>query len=65
WDILIKFFIPIILLVIMIWNIKNEIINPYGEYSRGALLIGMFVVIATLIIAIILSIKRRKFRGVE
>ncbi len=65
WDILIKFFIPIILLVIMIWNIKNEIINPYGEYSRGALLIGMFVLIATLIIAIILSIKRRKFRGVE
>ena len=56
WDILIKFFIPGVLGIILISDIYTEIQKPYGDYSWNSLiLIGLNWMILTAIAAFILS----------
>ena len=63
WDAMIKYLIPVVLIVILIWNIRDEIIKPYGGYSRASLFVGMSILIITLIIAVVLSVIRSKKVG--
>ncbi len=60
WDAMIKYLIPAALIIILIWNIRDEIVKPYGGYTRGALLIGMSILIVTFIVAIVFSISRAR-----
>jgi len=40
WDIMIKFFTPLVLVIILIINIKTEITKAYGDFPRWTLLAG-------------------------
>lgn len=61
WSLLIKYFVPLILLGILVGDIFGEIRNPYEGYSWSALfLIGINWLIFTLLIALWLS--RRPWR---
>ncbi len=56
WDILIKFFIPLILCIILLGDFYKEIKEPYGGYSWTSLiLIGRDWILITLIVAFILA----------
>ena len=56
WGFLIKFFIPLILTVILVGDLYHELQRPYGDYSWTALiLIGRDWLILTLIAAFILA----------
>ena len=60
WDFMIKFFVPIVLIAIMIWNIWAEIANPYGGYSRIALLVGIGALMISFALGILLSINKKR-----
>ncbi len=60
WDYLIKFFIPIVLIIIMIWNIWTEIQHPYGGYAMGPLLIGIAVLLFAFIFGVLLSANKER-----
>ena len=56
WDILIKYFVPIVLGIIMVGDLYNEIRKPYGGYSwTSVILIGRDWVILTMIVAYIIA----------
>jgi NSS family neurotransmitter:Na+ symporter len=56
WDILIKYFIPLVLAVILSGDLYNEITKPYGGYSWSSLiLIGRDWVLMTVIVAFIIT----------
>ncbi len=56
WNFLIKFFIPCILLVILIGNLYSELKEPYEGYTWSSLFfIGWTWIVITLIVAFILS----------
>ncbi len=56
WNGLIRYFVPFVLGTILIGNIYNEILHPYGGYSWAALiLIGRDWLILTFIAAYIIS----------
>ncbi len=58
WDFLIKFFVPATLGLIFIGDLYNELQQPYGDYSWTALLlIGRDWLIATLAVALIITLK--------
>jgi NSS family neurotransmitter:Na+ symporter len=58
WDILIKFFVPLVLSIILVGDIYNELREPYGGYSWTSLiLIGRDWVLFTFIVAIIISMR--------
>ena len=58
WDILIKYFIPIVLSVIVIWDIYHEITVPYEGYSWISLIcIGVGWIVATVLTALFLAFK--------
>ena len=58
WNFLIKFFVPIVLTIIVIGDIYKEMKTPYEGYSWAALLvIGLGWVIITLLAAFIISSK--------
>ncbi|MCD6184929.1 MAG: sodium-dependent transporter [Deltaproteobacteria bacterium] len=66
WDILIKYFIPFVLGVILIGNLYNEVQKPYGGYSwTSIILIGRDWVVLTLIAAFIFSSKPWKSGKLE
>lgn len=60
WNYLIKFFIPIILIIIMIWYIWTEAKNPYGGYTFLPLLIGIAVLLSAFVFGILLSISKER-----
>lgn len=60
WNYLIKFFVPIVLIVIMIWNIWAEIKNPYEGYATGPLLVGIGVLLSAFIFGILLSVSKER-----
>lgn len=65
WDILIKYFTPLILGIILIVDLYNEVQKPYGGYSWTAIiLIGCGWIILTLLIAFIFSSKSWRNRKV-
>ena len=56
WDILIKFFVPIVLCVILVGDLYGEISKPYGGYSWASIiLIGRDWILFTMIIAYIIA----------
>lgn len=58
WDNLIKYFIPLILSIILAVDIYDEIQKPYGDYSwTSLLLIGWNWVFITLVIAVIFALR--------
>jgi len=57
WDFLIKFFLPVMLTVILVWDLINELKKPYGNYGWGAILgIGVNWLFITLLIALVLTL---------
>jgi NSS family neurotransmitter:Na+ symporter len=58
WDFLIKYFVPIILVLILIGDLYSEIKNPYGGYSWTSLiLIGRDWLLLTLIVGLWISVR--------
>ncbi len=58
WDMLIKFFVPIVLSVIVVGDIYNEFVNPYEGYSWTSLVfIGFNWLLLTLVAALIFSAR--------
>jgi len=56
WDILIKYFVPLVLGIILFGDLYNELRKPYGGYSWASLiLIGRDWVLLTLIAAFIIA----------
>lgn len=56
WDVLIKFFIPLMLGVILIGDLVSEIKKPYGDYSwTNLILIGRDWLLITLAVAITIA----------
>lgn len=56
WDILIKLFIPLVLTVILIWDLYGEINSAYEGYSWTSLiLIGRDWLLATLMVALVIA----------
>jgi len=65
WNFLIKYFVPVVLTVIVIWDIYNEVRTPYEGYSWASLIvIGLGWVIMTLLCAVIIASRpwRNKIR---
>ena len=61
WDLIIRYFVPIVSLVLLIWTLKDRLLKPYGGYSRLAeFLGGWLVIIIFVIISILLSIKGKR-----
>ncbi len=58
WDILIKYFIPLTLGIILIGDLYNELREPYGGYSWTSLiLIGRDWILLTLIAAFVIAMR--------
>jgi NSS family neurotransmitter:Na+ symporter len=58
WDFLIKYFVPLVLGIILIWDLYKELKEPYGGYSWAALLsIGIDWVLLTLIAAFAIAMR--------
>ncbi len=58
WGFLIRFFVPIILLIILVGDLYNEVQKPYEGYSWTTLiLIGRDWVLATLLVAFIIATR--------
>jgi NSS family neurotransmitter:Na+ symporter len=56
WDVLIKYFVPLVLGVILIGDLYSELTKPYGGYSwTSLLLIGRDWVLLTLIAAFVIA----------
>jgi NSS family neurotransmitter:Na+ symporter len=56
WDMLIRYFVPGVLLIIVVGDLLREISQPYGGYSwTSIIMIGRDWLLFTLIIAIVLS----------
>jgi NSS family neurotransmitter:Na+ symporter len=58
WEFLIKFFVPLVLSIILMGDLYNELKQPYEGYSWTSLiLIGRDWVLLTFIIALILAMR--------
>lgn len=58
WDFLIKFFVPLVLGIILVGDLYNELKTPYEGYSWTSLiLIGWDWLLITLIVAFIIGMK--------
>lgn len=56
WDMAIKYFVPLVLGIILCWDLYNELSKPYGGYSWTSLiLIGVGWVLLTLLAAFIIA----------
>ena len=61
WDILIKFVIPAILIILLIVTVFNNVItNPYPEYSSWAIVLGG---IAPVVVIFLMSFLLMKIKG--
>jgi NSS family neurotransmitter:Na+ symporter len=58
WNVLIKFIVPMILSLIIIWDLYHELKQPYENYSWTSLiLIGRDWVLFTLVVGIIFAMR--------
>ncbi|ACL76826.1 sodium-dependent transporter [Ruminiclostridium cellulolyticum] len=65
WNVMVKFITPLILTFMIISNIVNEIIKPYGGYSQKALIaFGWSVVILGIVLSLILCTRPWKDRNI-
>lgn len=60
WNIIIKYFLPIVLIAIVIWNIWSEIQHPYEGYAQGPLLVGIGILILAFALGILMSITKER-----
>jgi NSS family neurotransmitter:Na+ symporter len=61
WDILIRYFVPLVSLVLLIYTIVSRILSPYGGYPRLAEFLGGWLVIAAMVVvSIVLSVMKGK-----
>jgi NSS family neurotransmitter:Na+ symporter len=61
WDVLIKYFVPLVLSIILFGDLYSELSKPYGGYSWASLiLIGRDWVLLTLIAAFIIASRSWK-----
>ena len=61
WNFVVKYFIPLVSLVLLIYSISKRISKPYGGYPRTAEFIGgWLVIIVFLIVSLILNLKKFK-----
>ncbi len=66
WDVMVKVFTPLVLLVILFTNIRREMADPYGGYPRWALLLGGWgVLFAFAVLGFFLYRKRGAGNGGE
>jgi NSS family neurotransmitter:Na+ symporter len=66
WDFLIKYFVPLVLSIILVGDLYTEIKQPYEGYSWTALiLIGRDWVILTFIVALVIAIRPWKTKHKE
>ena len=57
WAILIKYFVPCVLILILGWDLINDLSKPYGDYSWKALfMIGANWLLITLLAAFVLAL---------
>lgn len=58
WDFLVKFFVPLVLSIILVGDLYNEIKQPYEGYSWTSLiLIGRDWVLLTFIVALVIAMR--------
>lgn len=58
WDVLIKYFIPLVLSVILVGDLYGEFKEPYEGYSWASLIsIGIDWVLLTLIVAVVIAMR--------
>jgi NSS family neurotransmitter:Na+ symporter len=58
WDVLIKYIVPMILSLIILWDLYHELKQPYEDYSWTSLiLIGRDWVVLTLIAGIVFAMR--------
>jgi len=61
WDFIVRYFIPLISLVLLVYAVKERILKPYGGYPRLAeFLGGWLVIIIFVVLSILLSVKKTK-----
>lgn len=61
WDFLIRYFVPFISLILLIYTLKERLFAPYGGYPRIAeFLGGWLVIIIFVVVSILLSSVKRK-----
>lgn len=61
WDFLVRYFIPLVSFILLVYSVKDRILKPYGGYPRSAEFWGgWFVLLIILIISIIFSVKKMK-----
>jgi NSS family neurotransmitter:Na+ symporter len=61
WDVLVKYFIPLVLAVILFGDLYNELREPYGGYSWTSLIIiGRDWVLLTFIAAFVIASRKWK-----
>ena len=65
WNVLIKFVTPSILLIMLISSIVTEVKTPYGGYTKGALLVYGWLVIALTIAASIILSKMKWHNSID
>ncbi len=69
WIVLIRYFVPLVLGVMLIGSIRNEVIEPYGGYGWAAVaLIGVNWVLLTILASVVIAMrpwrtKEREKRG--
>jgi NSS family neurotransmitter:Na+ symporter len=67
WDVVIRYFVPLALGTILVWDLYSELRSPYGGYSWTALLlIGLNWILFTLIVSFYVASRRwrtRRFEG--
>jgi len=56
WGFLVKYWIPIILTIVLLSSMKNDCYNPYGGYEWSQLMIGIFLFSAMIIIVVLVAI---------
>ncbi|NOY64953.1 MAG: sodium-dependent transporter, partial [Nitrospirae bacterium] len=58
WVVLIKYFVPLILLIMLTGALKAEFSKPYGGYSWAAIsLIGVNWIILTVLVAVVFALR--------
>ncbi len=66
WDILIKYFVPLVLGIILVGDLYNELKKPYGGYTWTSLiLIGRDWILFTLIVAFVLASRPWKTEHIK
>merc|ERR1711971_385520 len=56
WGFLVKYWIPVILTVVLFSSMKNDCYNPYGGYEWSQLMVGILIFSSMVIIVVLVAI---------